>query len=312
MNIRFLETVLWLARLKSMRAVSDRLHVSQTGVSSRIDAVEQELGVRIFVRDASGYLPTEEGRQFLQAAARIVDAYQEVQQRLHHPEAVHGLVRVGMVPALAYTLLPVFVRELQQSHPQLRVELRTEGSSRLVADVQAARLDLALCVDTGVGIAGLARTPLLAFAMGFVASPLLGVPVQRPLVPEKLAGYPLIGYTSDCNSEKHLAAYLSEVDLTATTMYRSNALATMIHMACSGLGIAPVPPVVVQRELEAGLLQAVPVQRPLWQLSYQAVHASSPVTPAVEALVRLAGVAAQALCATNSAANAWQAGALQG
>lgn len=308
MNIRFMETALWLARLKSMRAVSDKLHVSQTGVSSRIDAVEQELGVRIFVREASGYLPTEEGQQFLLAAARIVDAYQEVQQRLRNRGAVRGSARVGMVPALAYTLLPAFMRQLQQHHPQLRLELRTEASSRLVADVQGGRLDLALCVDNPTQIAGLARIPLLGFAMGFVASPLMGVPLHRPLSVEQLAGYPLVGYTSDSNSEKYLAAYLSGVDPVATTMYRSNALATMIHMAGSGLGIAPVPLLAVQRELEAGLLHCVPVQRPLWQLSYQIVHAASPVSPVVEALVRLARMAARALCAATSAAHAWPAG----
>lgn len=308
MNIRFLETVLWLSRLQSMRAVADQLHVSQTGVSSRIEAVEQELGVRLFVREAAGYLPTEEGRQFLQAAARIVDTYQAVCQRLRNPDPVRGMARLGMVPALAHTLLPAFVRQLQQRHPLLRMELRTEASGRLVADVQGGRLDLALCVDSGADIPGLARTPLLCFAMGFVASPLLGVPVGQPLSVEQLAGHPLIGYTRDHSSEKDLAAYLSGVDLASTTLYRSNALATMIHMACSGLGIAPVPLVAVRREIAAGLLRPVPTQRPLWHMRYQIVHAAGPATPAVEALAQLTATVAASLCATTSAANAWLAG----
>lgn len=311
MNIRFLETVLWLARLKSMRAVADQMHVSQTGVSSRIDAVEQELGVRIFVRDESGYLPTQEGRQFLQVAARIVAAYQEIQQRLRQAGAVQGSARVGMVPALACTLLPAFMRQLQQQHPRLRLELRTDASSRLVADVQGGRLDLALCVDTGADIPGTARVALLGVAMDFVASPLLGIALDSPLAVEQIAAYPLIGYTSDACSEKYLAAYLSGVDLAGTTMYRSNALSTMIHMACSGLGVAPVPLVAVQRELEAGLLQVVPVRQPLWQMHYQAVHAASPVAPTVQALVQLAAASARALCAATGTARAWQAGVLQ-
>lgn len=308
MNIRFLETALWLARLKSMRAVSDKLHVSQTGVSSRIEALEQELAVRLFVRDESGYRPTEEGQQFLLVAARIVDAYHDLRQRLSRQGGVRGSVRVGMVPALAYTLLPAFMRQLQQHHPLLQLELRTEVTSRLIADVQGGRLDLALCVDDGMPIAGAARTALLGFAMGFVASPMLGVSCAHPLGVQQLAGYPLIGYTSDACGEKHLCAYLSGVDLAAVTLYRSNALATMIHMACSGLGIAPVPLLAVQRELEAGLLQPVPVQQPLWRLNYQAVHAASPVPASVAALVQLAAMSAQALCAVASAAHAWPAG----
>lgn len=305
MNIRFLETVIWLARLRTMRAVSDKLHVSQTGVSSRIEAVEEELGVRLFVRDETGYTPTEEGIQFLQVATRIVDSYVDIQRRLRSHETIKGSVRLGMVPALAHSLLPGFMRQLQQTHPFLRLEVRTERTSRMLLDVQGGRLDLALCVDDAVAISGVQRIPLLSLSMIFVASPVLGVPHNRPLSVDELLRYPIIGYTTDSSSEKQLTAYLAHADTDAATMYRSNALDTMVHMAVSGLGIAPVPALVVQHQIDAGLLQVVSVVRPLWQLDYQIAYPAGNLPPAVSALLDLAVGSAESLCSTSNPSTAW-------
>lgn len=308
MNIRFLDTVIWLARLKSMRAVSDKLHVSQSGVSSRIEAVEEELGVRIFVRDETGFTPTDEGAQFIQVAAKIVDMYAEVQGRLQSKNIIKGTVRVGLAPALAHTLLPGLMWQLQQTHPLLRLEVRTDQTARLLPDVQGGRLDLALCVDDHVAISGLHSLPLLSMSMVFVASPTLGLP-HRPTTVNELVGYPIIGYTVGSNSERQLSAYLSDADPgAATTTYRSNALATMVHMACSGLGIAPVPALVVQQEIDAGVLQIVAVDRPLWNIDYQLVHPIGQEDPAVAALLHLAVNAATTLCATANPKFAWRAG----
>ena len=62
MNLRFLETFLWVARLNSFSATADRLHTTQAAVSNRIAALERELGIRLFDRDLRSVRLTPEGR----------------------------------------------------------------------------------------------------------------------------------------------------------------------------------------------------------------------------------------------------------
>lgn len=52
MNLRFLETFVWVARLKSFRLTAEKLFTTQASVSSRIAALEADLGVRLLLRDS--------------------------------------------------------------------------------------------------------------------------------------------------------------------------------------------------------------------------------------------------------------------
>lgn len=52
MNTRFVEAFLWAARLGSFRAASDRLHITQAAVSNRVASLEEDIGARLFERDA--------------------------------------------------------------------------------------------------------------------------------------------------------------------------------------------------------------------------------------------------------------------
>jgi hypothetical protein len=53
-NLKFLETFVWVARLKSFRLTAEKLFSTQASISSRIAALEDEMGVRLFVRDSKG------------------------------------------------------------------------------------------------------------------------------------------------------------------------------------------------------------------------------------------------------------------
>lgn len=61
MNLRFLETFVWVARLKSFRLTAEKLFTTQASVSSRIAALEADLGVKLLLRDSRGVSLTPEG-----------------------------------------------------------------------------------------------------------------------------------------------------------------------------------------------------------------------------------------------------------
>ncbi len=78
MNIKFLETFVWVARLKSFRLTAEKLFTTQASISSRIAALEDEMGVRLFVRDSKGVSLTSEGQRVLEYAERIMDTMQSM------------------------------------------------------------------------------------------------------------------------------------------------------------------------------------------------------------------------------------------
>ncbi|MCQ1775590.1 LysR family transcriptional regulator, partial [Neorhizobium galegae] len=54
MNLKFLETFVWVAKLKSFRLTAEKLFTTQASISSRIAVLESELGVKLFLRDSRG------------------------------------------------------------------------------------------------------------------------------------------------------------------------------------------------------------------------------------------------------------------
>jgi hypothetical protein len=51
MNLRFIEAFVWVPRLHSFTAASEKLHTTQTAISSRIALLESDFGVKLFERD---------------------------------------------------------------------------------------------------------------------------------------------------------------------------------------------------------------------------------------------------------------------
>ena len=65
MNMRFLLTFVWVARLGSFRLTAEKLSTTQAAISSRISVLETELGVQLFQRDSRGVNLTREGHKVL-------------------------------------------------------------------------------------------------------------------------------------------------------------------------------------------------------------------------------------------------------
>ena len=82
MNLRFLETFVWVARLKSFRLTAEKLFSTQASISSRIAALEDELGTRLFLRDSKGVSLTPEGQKVLEYAERMIDTMQALKQSI--------------------------------------------------------------------------------------------------------------------------------------------------------------------------------------------------------------------------------------
>ncbi len=52
MNTRFLESFILVVQLGSFRAAAEKLHITQATISNRIASLEEEIGARVFSRDA--------------------------------------------------------------------------------------------------------------------------------------------------------------------------------------------------------------------------------------------------------------------
>src|SRR4051794_36876028 len=82
LNLRFLETFVWVAKLKSFSLAAEKLHTTQAAVSHRIASLERELGVRLLERNVRDVSLTPHGVDAFVRAERLVQLAAEFKHRL--------------------------------------------------------------------------------------------------------------------------------------------------------------------------------------------------------------------------------------
>src|SRR5690606_35299524 len=114
MNTRFLETFVWVARLRSFSAAAERLNSTQAAISNRIRALEAELGVKLLDRNSRSVTLTREGRVAFAKAQRIVNLASAFVLDVSHPDAIQGSLSIGIIDTIIHTWFPDFAKLMRE------------------------------------------------------------------------------------------------------------------------------------------------------------------------------------------------------
>lgn len=124
MRLTHIEAFIMLCQEKNITRCSEKLHISQQGLSRQIKAMEQDLGVSLFIRSSHGVTPTPEALVLLPSLIKCEEAYQQGLDDLkkyshHHRQALSVAVCPGIKQAFGLELFKRF----QENHPEIHLKL---------------------------------------------------------------------------------------------------------------------------------------------------------------------------------------------
>ncbi|WP_026318830.1 LysR family transcriptional regulator [Amorphus coralli] len=182
-----LEAVLAIGRRGSFRAAALDLGMSTTALSNAIGKLEKELGVRLFNRTTRSVSLTDAGRRFVDQVGPPLQDIREAMNGVRAQQAIpSGTIRINTFATAAREILSPLVLEFLRRHPQVHVDIVTEG--RLV-DIVAEGFDL------GIRSGDLVPSDMIAVPLGqpqrhaVVGSPGYFERHDRPRVPPDLVGH---------------------------------------------------------------------------------------------------------------------------
>ncbi len=182
-----LDAVVAIARRGSFRAAALDLGMSTTALSSAIAKLEADLGVRLFNRTTRSVSLTGAGRAFVDGiAAPLQDIHSAMDAARSQQATPSGTLRINTFATAAREILSPLVLAFVRRHPQVHVDLVTEG--RLV-DIVAEGFDL------GLRAAHLVPFDMIAVPLGrpqrsaVVGSPGYFEAHPRPTTPADLPGH---------------------------------------------------------------------------------------------------------------------------
>ena len=126
MDLGQLEAFVQVAKERSFSRAAEALFLTQPSVTARIQALERDLGERLFERSGRGVRLTEVGGCFLPHAERVLQALEEGRDAI---DALRNLQSGTLVLAAATTvstyILPGVLRTFRSRFPRVEVAVRT-------------------------------------------------------------------------------------------------------------------------------------------------------------------------------------------
>jgi DNA-binding transcriptional LysR family regulator len=208
------------------------------------------------------------------------------------PRTMRGILRLGVAETIVHTWLPRLIKSVNTTYPNLSLEIEVDITPNLNARLLAQEVELAFVLGPPPD-AGVRNRVLCDYPVGFFASPALGFG-NGPHALAELAKFPIITFPSKTRPYEMVRALFNRPELPPIRLHASASLATVIHMANEGLGIAVIPAAIVEDELASGRLQQLGTELNIPPLTFSAAWLASPEMLAVERVADLAGRIAQA------------------
>lgn len=145
MELRVLHYFVTLAEELHFGRAAQRLRISQPPLSVAIKQLEEELQAQLFERNSKGVRLTAAGEHLLAKARQLLAlSHQAAQETRDVARGTVGHLRLGFVGSSLYRGLPQALEAMQQTHPQVRVDMLEANSAEQILGLQQMRLDLAL------------------------------------------------------------------------------------------------------------------------------------------------------------------------
>ncbi len=276
MTLNELRFVVAVAQLRHFRKAAEHCFVSQPALSSAIQKLEEELGVRLFERSRSEVVPTPIGAQLIAQAALILEQADTLKRMAREgADPLAGTLKLGVIHTVGPYLLPDLVSRLHPIAPNMPLMVEESTTAQLERQLKQGDVDVAL-VALPFQVAGIHTQALYQEAFEVV------VPRDHPwsersmvsaqeLAQEKVLLLPSV----HCFSTQVLES-CPELGGPQALIQQGNSLETLRNMVASGMGITVLPASANSDKYRSPLLHVLAFKAPVpqrcigmaWRKSY--------------------------------------------
>jgi len=141
MTLQQLRYALALNKYGNYKKAARSIGISQPALTLQIQKLEATVGITLFNRKTKIIQPTEDGERFLEKAQTLVTQAAQLQDfAIELREEFAGEIAIGIIPTLAPYILPLFISELHQSYPQLKVHIEEAITEDIIDEIKASNL----------------------------------------------------------------------------------------------------------------------------------------------------------------------------
>ncbi|MDX1294182.1 MAG: LysR family transcriptional regulator [Hyphomonas sp.] len=270
----------------NLTRTAERLNVSQSALSIQIKKLEAQVGHALFERRGKQLILTEAGRVALDHADTIFATGDELMGTLGQRSGqIRQVIRVGSLATLSRNFQLGFLRPVV-TLPDVEVVLRSGGLADLLRELEALRLDVVLVNQVPQRDSA---TPWISHKLADQQVSLVGTPGrvgETSDLKTLLADNPIILPSLESGVRTSFDALADRLGVRPRIAAEVDDMAMIRLMAREDVGLAVVPPIVVNDELKNGLLREASRLPGLQETFYAVTQARRFPNPLVKQLLK--------------------------
>ncbi len=241
MTLNQLKYALALQKHGTFKKTAEKLSLSQPGLSLQIRKLEEDVGLVLFDRSANPVTPTSDGLVFLTRAQEVVVSANNLMHfTSRFGNDYTGILIIGAIPTLAPFLIPLFVDDLQQDHPGLKLDVHEMTTEHVIRGVRSGELDAGL-ISTPARLFGIRSIPLFYEKFYFYS---YGVNETRSEIRLKNINYKKLWLLNEGNcfrDQVNNFCDLKQIRKDKDFVYRSNSIDALIRIVDTKGGMTILP-----------------------------------------------------------------------
>ena len=285
MDLRFVETFVWVARLQSITRTAEKLFLTQSAISNRIAVLETELGMELVDRRDRQFRLTKAGERFLDHAEHLLSIQHRLKRDLGMQHQTPISLRLGAIETVSHTWLVPLMEWLRTKNPHIQYELNVEMTSALHQQFRRGGLDLLFSAE-GVAGKGTVNEKLPPMEMVFVGYK--GLADKGRLDIATILSSELLTFQRNSQPHQALLQALASRGAADKRLHAVSTIYAMVKLVESGFGIATLPKaaaLVLAAKHDIALLDTELTLKPL---PLFASHLNQPASPELEEIISAA------------------------
>lgn len=226
-----------ISELESFRQAADRLNVSQSALSRRVQKIEDHLGARLFDRSTRRVALTAIGREFVPLAHRMAGEFERSLGRIGDIiEKRTGVVTIASLMTVACGLLPLAAERFGTAHPDVKLRILDATGPEIQEHVRSGEAEFGIDME-GEPDAEITFEALAVEHYVLACRPEHPLAGSTPLAWARVTGHRCIVLGPDSGIGRHLRAALPSLEW----QYEMQHLSTVLGFLAAGMGVAAVP-----------------------------------------------------------------------
>lgn len=289
MEFRQLATFRMVAETLSFSRTAHALNYVQSSVTVQIQALEEELGVRLFDRLGKRIALTDAGARLLPYAEKIINLNEEARSVVGGGDIPIGTLTITAPESICTYCLPEVLSRFRKRYPQVKLMFHPGSFADIRRSVSEGEVDLGFIIDepqfsTALNIEVLAPAPL-----HLLVSPDHHLAGRAEVRSCDLEDEQFLLTAAGCAYRNTLERGLNAAGLRIFTHLSFEGIESIKQCTIASMGIAFLPEMTVKRELESGSLVALNWEDQKFSTTVQMLwHKDKWLSPALQAFLGVA------------------------